>query len=76
MFKDYIARLKGIVGDKKAMEIINNALVVISAGSNDFIWNFYDIPTRRLEYPDIYGYQEFVLKRLDGFVRVMFSMCH
>ncbi|KAF3557091.1 hypothetical protein F2Q69_00016954 [Brassica cretica] len=74
MFKDYIARLKGIVGDKKAMEIINNALVVISAGSNDFIWNFYDIPTRRLEYPDIYGYQEFVLKRLDGFVRELYSL--
>ncbi|CAE6021354.1 unnamed protein product [Arabidopsis arenosa] len=69
MFKNYIARLKGIVGDKKAMEIINNALVVISAGPNDFILNFYDIPTRRLEYPTIYGYQEFVLKRLDGFVR-------
>lgn len=70
MFKDYIARLKGVVGDKKAMEIINHALVVISAGPNDFIWNFYDIPTRRLEYPNIYGYQEFLLKRLEGFVRV------
>lgn len=72
MFKNYIARLKGIVGDKKAMEIINNALVVISAGPNDFILNFYDIPTRRLEYTTIYGYQDFVLKRLDGFVRVKF----
>ncbi|KFK24514.1 gdsl esterase lipase [Arabis alpina] len=74
MFRNYIARLKGIVGDKKAMEIINNALVVISAGPNDFILNFYDIPTRRLEYPNIYAYQEFVLKRLDGFVRELYSL--
>ncbi|KAG7642563.1 GDSL lipase/esterase [Arabidopsis suecica] len=74
MFKNYIARLKGIVGDKKAMEIINNALVVISAGHNDFILNFYDIPIRRLEYPTIYGYQDFVLKRLDGFVRELYSL--
>ncbi|CAH2060045.1 unnamed protein product [Thlaspi arvense] len=74
MFKNYIARLKGIVGDKKAMEIINNALVVISAGPNDFILNFYDIPTRRLEYPDIYSYQDFVLKRVDGFVRELYSL--
>ncbi|KAG7637955.1 putative triacylglycerol lipase [Arabidopsis thaliana] len=74
MFKNYIARLKGIVGDKKAMEIINNALVVISAGPNDFILNFYDIPTRRLEYPTIHGYQEFILKRLDGFVRELYSL--
>ncbi|CAL9234933.1 unnamed protein product [Arabidopsis halleri] len=74
MFKNYIARLKGIVGDKKAMNIINNALVVISAGPNDFILNFYDIPTRHLEYPTIYGYQDFVLKRLDGFVRELYSL--
>ncbi|XP_033147706.1 GDSL esterase/lipase At2g31540-like [Brassica rapa] len=51
MFRNYIARLKSIVGDKKAMEIINNALVVISAGTNDMVLNFYTIPTRRLEFP-------------------------
>lgn len=73
MFKNYIARLKSIVGDKKAMEIIKNALVVISAGPNDFILNYYDIPSRRLEFPHISGYQDFVLQRLDNFVRVMFS---
>jgi len=70
MFKSYIARLKGIVGDKKAMEIINNAFVVVSAGPNDFILNYYDIPSRRLEYPFISGYQDFILKRLENFVRV------
>jgi len=70
MFKSYIARLKGIVGDKKAMEIINNAFVVVSAGPNDFILNYYEIPSRRLEYPFISGYQDFILKRLENFVRV------
>ncbi|CAA7037948.1 unnamed protein product [Microthlaspi erraticum] len=74
MFKNYIARLKGIVGEKKAMEIINNALVVISAGPNDFILNFYDLPTRRLEYPDINSYQDFVLKRVESFVRELYSL--
>ncbi|VVB01814.1 unnamed protein product [Arabis nemorensis] len=74
MFKNYMARLKGIVGDKKSMEIINNALVVISAGPNDFILNYYDIPTRRREFPDNYGYQDFVLKRLDGFVRELYGL--
>ncbi|CAN8285397.1 unnamed protein product [Cochlearia groenlandica] len=74
MFKEYIARLKGVVGDKKAMEIVNDALVVISAGPNDFILNYYDIPTRRIEFRDIYSYQDFVLKRLDGFVRELYSL--
>ncbi|CAH2038710.1 unnamed protein product [Thlaspi arvense] len=63
MFKNYITRLNGVVGEKKAMEIINGAVVIVSAGSNDFILNYYDVPTRRLEYPRISDYQNYVLKR-------------
>ena len=50
MLKNYTARLIGIVGDNKAMEIIGNALVVISAGAgpNDFILKFYDIPNEEV----------------------------
>ncbi|VVA90250.1 unnamed protein product [Arabis nemorensis] len=70
VFKNYITRLKGFVGEKKAMEIINGAIVLLSAGTNDFILNFYDIPTRRLEFPRISDYQDFVLKRLENFVKV------
>ena len=73
MFKSYIARLKSIVGDKKAMEIVNNALVVISAGTNDFILNYYTIPTRRLQYHHVSSYQDFILKRLDNLIGVKFS---
>ncbi|KAL1191060.1 GDSL esterase/lipase [Cardamine amara subsp. amara] len=74
MFKSYIARLKRVVGDKKAMEIINNALVVVSAGTNDFILNYYDIPLRRVEYPHISDYQDFVLKRFERLVRKLYHL--
>ncbi|KAL0673788.1 hypothetical protein Bca4012_001769 [Brassica carinata] len=74
MFRSYIARLTSIVGDKKAMEIIHNALVIISAGSNDFILNFYTVPARRLEYPYISGYQDFILKRLEILVQELYSL--
>ncbi|KAG2285904.1 hypothetical protein Bca52824_045508 [Brassica carinata] len=37
MLKNYTVHLIGIVGDSKAMEIIGNALVVISAGPNDLV---------------------------------------
>lgn len=69
MFRDYIMKLNETVGDQKAREIINNALVVISAGTNDFVFNFYDLPTRRFEYT-ISGYQDFLLDRLQSFVKV------
>jgi hypothetical protein len=73
-FKKYIVRLKGIVGEKEAMKIIRGALVIISAGTNDFIFNFYDIPTRRLEF-NITGYHEFLQKRLQHFVKVSIHIC-
>lgn len=70
MFRDYLVRLKGIVGDEeKVNKIISSALIVISAGTNDFIFNFYDIPTRKLEF-NISGYQDFLLDRLQSFVKV------
>ncbi|XP_023644013.1 GDSL esterase/lipase At1g58430 [Capsella rubella] len=74
MLKSYIARLKSIVGDKKAMKIINNAFVVVSAGPNDFILNYYDVPSWRREYPTISDYQEFVLNMLNNFVRELYSL--
>ncbi|XP_010510188.1 PREDICTED: GDSL esterase/lipase At2g31550-like [Camelina sativa] len=74
MFKSYIVRLKGIVGDKKAMEIINNAFVLVSAGPNDFILNYYDFLSRHLKYPLISDYQDFILKRLENFVQELYSL--
>ncbi|CAF1865476.1 BnaC04g42300D [Brassica napus] len=74
MFKSYIARLKSIVGDMKATEIINNALVVISAGTNDFILNYYTIPSRRLQYHHVSSYQDFILKRLDNLIGELYSL--
>ncbi|MFS7964692.1 putative triacylglycerol lipase [Helianthus anomalus] len=67
-FKSYSERLKKIVGEKEARRIINRALVAVSAGTNDFIFNFYDVPTRRAEF-NIYNYQEFILERLHDFVK-------
>ncbi|KAH1038846.1 hypothetical protein J1N35_040589 [Gossypium stocksii] len=60
-FKSYIKKLKGIVGDEEANNIIAQALVVVSVGANDLIFNFFDIPTRRLEF-DISGYQSYLLQ--------------
>ncbi|GMY08935.1 GDSL esterase/lipase At2g30310-like, partial [Fagus crenata] len=72
-FNKYIVRLKGIVGEEEAMKIIRGALVLISAGTNDFIFNFYDIPTRRLEF-NITGYHDFLQKRLQNFIKQLYDL--
>ncbi|TXG49443.1 hypothetical protein EZV62_025318 [Acer yangbiense] len=73
LFRDYIRRIKGIVGEEKAKKIISGSLVVISAGANDFIFSFYDIPTRRLEF-SVGGYQDFLLDRLQSFVKELYEL--
>ena len=68
-FKDYVEKVKRIVGEKEAKQRVGNALVIISAGTNDFLFNFYDIPTRRLEF-NISEYQDYVQSRLQIFIKV------
>ncbi|XVF19488.1 hypothetical protein REPUB_Repub11eG0115000 [Reevesia pubescens] len=73
LFKNYIEKLKDIVGEEKAKNIIGEALVIISAGTNDFVLNFFDIPTRRLQF-DSSGYQRFLRQRLQDFVKELYDL--
>ncbi|KAL4378072.1 hypothetical protein GQ457_02G021920 [Hibiscus cannabinus] len=73
MFGSYIDKLKGIVGDEEAKSIIAKALVLISAGTNDVIFNFFDIPTRRLEF-NFDGYTGFLLQRLEDLVEEIYDL--
>lgn len=68
-FRAYVAKIKRIVGEAEAKKILECALVIISAGTNDFSFNFYDIPTRRNEF-DISGYQDYLQNRLQIFITV------
>ncbi|KAB1202225.1 hypothetical protein CJ030_MR8G010059 [Morella rubra] len=72
-FKDYIGRLKGIAGEAEAMNIVTGSLVVISAGTNDFGFNFYDVPTRRQQYT-ISGYQYFLQGRIKDSVKELYDL--
>ncbi|KAE9615118.1 putative triacylglycerol lipase [Lupinus albus] len=68
-FKDYVGTIKEIVGEDKAKQILGDALVIISAGSNDVIINFYNLLTRKLEY-NISGYQDFLHNNLQTYIQV------
>ncbi|XP_059431122.1 GDSL esterase/lipase At2g30310-like [Corylus avellana] len=72
-FKSYIERLKGFVGEAEATKIINGALVIISAGTNDFAINFYNLPTRRLQFT-IGGYQDFLQVKIKEFVQELYDL--
>ncbi|KAF8402553.1 hypothetical protein HHK36_010639 [Tetracentron sinense] len=72
-FRMHIERLKWIVGEQEAKKIISGALVLISAGTNDFIFNYYDIPTRRYQFT-MGGYQKFLQQRLRQLVKELYDL--
>lgn len=59
------------MGGERADGVIKDALIVISAGSNDVIMNYYLVPLRRLQFGSVDGYHDFLLSTLRGFLQVL-----
>ncbi|XP_059276472.1 GDSL esterase/lipase At2g24560-like [Lycium ferocissimum] len=72
-FKEYLEKIKGVVGEIEAERIVKSALVIISCGTNDFIFNFYDVPTRRIQF-SMSEYQDFLLDKLQFFVKELYDL--
>ncbi|KAJ4826611.1 hypothetical protein Tsubulata_038513 [Turnera subulata] len=73
LLESYISRLKGIVGEEEACRIIGDSLILVSAGTNDFIVNYYDLPTRKLQFT-ISEYQDFLLNHVQNFVKELYKL--
>ncbi|KAL1537821.1 GDSL esterase/lipase-like protein [Salvia divinorum] len=48
--KEYRLKVEAAVGEAKAKEVISNALFLVSAGTNDFVVNYFALPIRRRTY--------------------------
>ncbi|XP_022148167.1 GDSL esterase/lipase APG-like isoform X1 [Momordica charantia] len=56
LFKEYQAKLAKVAGNEKAASIIKDALYLLSAGSGDFLQNYYINPyVNKVYTPDQYG---------------------
>ncbi|CAI9783704.1 unnamed protein product [Fraxinus pennsylvanica] len=66
--KEYKAKLKETIGKEKMEQLINNALFAVSAGTNDFVVNYFTIPIRRRNYT-IPTYMDFVLQQSQQFMQ-------
>ncbi|KAF8396961.1 hypothetical protein HHK36_018598 [Tetracentron sinense] len=70
-FEQALNRIRRTVGSAEADRIVGDALFVIGVGTNDLLFNFYDVPTRRLQY-SISGYHDFLLQKLDSVIRRLY----
>ena len=69
MFKQYIITLKENIGEEATMNIITKGVFLVSAGSNDFLVNYFTFPIRRVEY-DVPAYCNKLVKLAMRFIKV------
>ena len=69
MFDEYKVKLAGVVGAEKAASIISEALYFISAGSNDYILNYYVNPSLQRRYSTA-QFNALVMSKQSEFVQV------
>ncbi|XP_057977810.1 GDSL esterase/lipase At4g26790 [Malania oleifera] len=58
-FKNYQTQLRGYLGEEEANMILEQALYMISLGTNDFLENYYVLPRRSKEF-SVEEYQNFL----------------
>lgn len=68
--EDYISRLTRIKGKAEALRIVREALVIVNAGTVDFITNFYFLPSSRKFQYSVSQYQNLLLNNLQNFLQV------
>lgn len=67
-FQQYQQRLSGLIGQDQATQRVNQALVLITLGGNDFVNNYYLVPysfrSRQFALPDYVKYVIFEYKKV------------
>ena len=68
---EYVSKLRAMVGDAQASYIVSNALFSITIGANDFLSNYFLIPTsaRKLQFT-LPQYQDFLITKLRQQIKV------
>ncbi|KAL5152489.1 GDSL esterase/lipase APG [Glycine soja] len=72
-YKEYRGKLAKVVGSKKAALIIKNALYILSAGSSDFVQNYYVNPLINKAFtPD--QYSAYLVGSFSSFVKDLYKL--
>lgn len=69
-FKEWKSRIEGQIGKEKTRSVINNAIFLISAGTNDFVVNYYGALQIRRKAYNISNYQDFILQLAQQIIQV------
>ncbi|KAJ9542269.1 hypothetical protein OSB04_028775 [Centaurea solstitialis] len=72
-FKEYIEKIKGIVGEERTQYILANSLFLVVAGSDDLANTYFTIGLRRLQY-DIPSYSNLMVSCASKFIKDIYNL--
>ncbi|CAK8569112.1 unnamed protein product [Lathyrus sativus] len=73
MFKEYLVKLKDVVGEERKNFIIANTLFNVVAGSDDLVNTYFTIRTPQFHY-DIPAYTDLMVKEASNFVKEIYQL--
>ncbi|KAK4433336.1 GDSL esterase/lipase [Sesamum alatum] len=68
-FKQALRRMRSTAGRQETGRVVENALFMVAAGTNDMLYNFYALPLRRMY--SLSEYQDLLLRNLDHVIRTL-----
>ncbi|KAF4388465.1 hypothetical protein CsatB_008068 [Cannabis sativa] len=73
LFKDYKRKLKRGVGERRAKNIIDNSVFLISSGNNDILFSYFSTNLRRFHY-DVPSYTDLLVNFASQFFRELYDL--
>ncbi|OIV97583.1 hypothetical protein TanjilG_12340 [Lupinus angustifolius] len=73
MFKEYIGKVKEIVGEERTKFILSNSLIIVVAGSDDIANTYFLARVRQLQY-DIPAYTDLMANSATDFVKELYEL--
>ncbi|KAD5960293.1 hypothetical protein E3N88_11765 [Mikania micrantha] len=72
-FKEYIQKLKDLVGEERTQYILANSLFIVVAGSDDLANTYFTIGIRRLQY-DVATYADLLVSSASNFIKDIYEL--
>ncbi|KAM7481039.1 hypothetical protein LguiB_005622 [Lonicera macranthoides] len=73
LFKEYIEKLKGIVGEENANKVVSESGYLVSAASVDLALTYFTIGARRLQF-NVAAYTDFLVASASKFVKEIYKL--
>ncbi|KAL4012108.1 hypothetical protein IC575_029191 [Cucumis melo] len=71
-FKEYKQRLESVLGKQRTINHIKNTVFFISAGTNDFVITYLNLPLRRKTFT-LSAYQQFIIQQISQFFQALWA---